>query len=140
MTRRTRMAAVFSCVLWAWFGAARGTATTIAEYDKLADQRAKSAFLARVITTVTTALVKELSSPLDPNGRSKTSAAIARDKARAALVPKAVSGKLGDDAYADRIGLLALQIAVARKQNPAIHLEAVVRKWILDAVIAFDAR
>lgn len=140
MTRRTRTAAVFACILWVAFGAARGAATTIADYDKLTDQRAKSTFLARVITTVTMTLVKELSSPLDANGQSKTSTTIARDNARAALVPKAVTGQLGDDAATDRIGLLAVQIAVARKQNPATHLETVVRKWILDEVDAFEAR
>lgn len=139
MSRRTQAAAVLSGVLCVGLGAVRGSATTISDYDKLTDQRAKSTFLARVITTVTTTLVKELSSPLDANGRSKTRATIARDNARAALVPKAVTGTLGADASTDRIGLLAVQIAVARNQNPATHLETVVRKWILDELDAFDA-
>jgi hypothetical protein len=120
-------------------GSLRASATTIAEYDRIAGQKAKATFLAGVITTVTRSLMNDLMSPRDASGRSKTREHAARDKARAALVPKAVTGALSAGAYSDRIGLLTLQISVARAQNASTQLETVVSRWILDQVTTFEA-
>ena len=119
-------------------GAATATpaAITIAEFDKLPDAKARSTRLARVITAVTSDLVKSLRSPTAANGQPKTAQQAARDKARATLVPRAATGKL---TTTDQIGLLAVRIAVARKDNPASTLETVVRQWILDEVAKFES-
>jgi hypothetical protein len=130
------VAIVVSCALWLGVGAARLSATTIAEYDRLTDSKAKSTLLAGTIVTVTSTLVKELRSPRDAKGQAKTRDTAARDTARAALVPQAVAGKL---ASSDRIGLLALRISMARSLNPATPLETVVRTWILDQINAYEA-
>jgi hypothetical protein len=111
-------------------------AITIAEFDKLPDAKARSTRLASVITTVTSDLVKSLLSPTAANGQPKTTQQAAHDKARAALVPRAATGKL---TTTDQIGLLAVRIAVARKDNPASTLETVVRQWILDEVAKFES-
>jgi hypothetical protein len=139
VTDHSTVAAGLLCALLVGAGSVRASATTIAEYDRIASAKAKSTFLAGVITTVTGNLVKDLLSPRDANGRSKTREQAARDKARAALVPKAVMGSLGAGTYSDRIGLLALQIAAARTQNSSTQLETVVSRWILEQVTAFEA-
>jgi hypothetical protein len=119
-------------------GAAAATpgAITIAEFDKLPDAKARSTRLASVITTVTSDLVKALRAPTTASGQAKTAQQAAHDKARAALVPRAATGKL---TTSDQIGLLAVRIAVARKDTPTATLEAVVRQWILDEVTKFES-
>lgn len=139
VTDHTTVAAGLLCAFLVGVGSGRASATTIAEYDRIAGQKAKSTFLAGVITTVTRNLVKDLLSPRAASGRSKTREQAARDKARATLVPKAVTGALGGGTYSDRIGLLALQISLARTQNSSTQLETVVSRWILDQVTAFEA-
>jgi hypothetical protein len=111
-------------------------AITIAEFDTLPDAKARSTKLASVITAVTSDLVKSLLSPTTANGQPKTTQQAARDKARAALVPRAATGTL---TASDQIGLLAVRIAVARKNAPASTLEAIVRQWILDEVTKFES-
>jgi hypothetical protein len=111
-------------------------AITIAEFDKLPDVKARSTRLASVITAVTSDLVKSLLSATTANGQPKTTQQAAHDKARAALVPRAATGKLTNS---DQIGLLAVRIAIARKNAPTSMLEVVVRQWILDEVTKFES-
>ena len=110
-------------------------AITIADFDKLPDAKARSTRLATVITAVTSDLVTSLLAPTTANGQPKTTQQAAHDKARAALVPRAATGKL---TTSDQIGRLAVRIAVARKDNAASTLESVVRQWILDEITRFE--
>jgi hypothetical protein len=128
--------AALTLILVIVLAAARPAAITIAEFDKLPDARSRSTRLAGVITAVTSDLVKTLLSPTTATGEPKTAAQVARDKSRAALVPRAATGRL---TTTDQIGLLAVRIAVARKDNPASALETVVRQWILDEVAKFQS-
>jgi hypothetical protein len=122
-------------VLWLAIGA-HVSATTISAYDALPNTKAKATLLSGIIVDATRGLIKELQSPLHANGQKKTAEQAAKDRTRAALVPKAVAGQL---ATSDRIGLLAVRIAIVRRTNPATHLEPVVRTWILDQVDTFQA-
>jgi hypothetical protein len=128
--------AVLTTILSVSAAAVAPAAITIAEFDALPDAKARSTRLASVITAVTSDLVKSLLSPTTANGQRKTTQQAAHDKARAALVPRAATGTL---TTSDQIGLLAVRIAVARKDAPASTLEAIVRQWILDAVTKFES-
>jgi hypothetical protein len=132
----SRAIALLTVMLVTSAAPATPAAITIAEFDKLPDAKARAGLLANVITTVTSDLVKSLLSPTAANGQPKTMQQAAHDKARATLVPRAATGRL---TTTDQIGLLAVRIAVARKDNAASALESVVRQWILDEVTKFEA-
>jgi hypothetical protein len=132
----SRALALMTTILVAGAATVTSSAITIAEFDKLPDAKARSTRLASVITAVARDLVTSLLSPTAANGQPKPTQQLAHDKARAALVPRAATGKL---TTTDQIGLLALRIAVARKDNAASTLESVVRQWILDEVTKFEA-
>lgn len=129
-------AVVLASALWMVTAPALWSATTIAAYDALPDPKAKSTLLAGIIVAVSRALVTDLRSPRDASNQLKTTEKLAQDRQRAVLVPQAVAGKL---VSSDRIGLLAVRIALARKQDPAMQLETVVKTWILDQIAAFEA-